>query len=416
MPMCVCIIPSNLEEVHETKKEVDAIIDEADGLVDGGFFKKHEQDYFRPRIDKIGTRNEAMLEKADSNHKRLFDTYIVLLRQHLGRMDAWLFKAEERMRTTDDIKSGYDKVKQQLEEHQQFQDEIREHSMVSIILDLDITDPAVNQSVQSQVKSLSERWAALWRWSEERRTRLLRLISNWEKFRDEQIALLNWLSSKERVLKEMGATDLSNEEQVNQHLDVLKKLQSKLDEQGMKLQDLHKAGDDLLRNVHEKDQTSQDIKHQLDEFDECWNSIAKQVIERIHTLETSQSKLTEYHSEMDAVVQWMDETEEILGSFKVEMPSEEATRLQEKLDIKCDERSNYQVRVDRINRLGKDLQGTVDQPSYDFINDELKPFNQRWGNVSEQLENLSDGGYPKPGKSDCCLVRVMRQKLGICQQ
>lgn len=94
--------------------------------------------------------------------------------------------------------------------------------MVSIILDLDITDPVVNQSVQGQVKSLSERWAALWRWSEERRTQLLRLISNWEKFRDEQIVLLNWLSSKERVLKEMGATDLSNEKQVNQHLDVLK--------------------------------------------------------------------------------------------------------------------------------------------------------------------------------------------------
>lgn len=83
--------------------------------------------------------------------------------------------------------------------------------------------------------------------------------------------------------------------------------------------------------------------------------------------------------------------------------------------IKCDERAKYQVRVDRINRLGKDLQGTVDQPSYDFINDELKPFNQRWGKLSEQLENLSDKGYPTPGKSDCCLVRIMRQKLGICQ-
>lgn len=56
----------------------------------------------------------------------------------------------------------------------------------------------------------------------------------------------------------------------------------------MKLQDLHKAGDELLRDVNHKDQTSQDIKRQLDEFDECWNDIAKQVIERIHTVSEHQ--------------------------------------------------------------------------------------------------------------------------------
>jgi hypothetical protein len=94
--------------------------------------------------------------------------------------------------------------------------------MVTIILELDITDPAVNESVQTQVKLLSERWAILWRWSEERRTQLLKLLGNWQKFRDEQLVLLNWLSAKEKVLKEMGVTDLSNEEEVTQQLGVLK--------------------------------------------------------------------------------------------------------------------------------------------------------------------------------------------------
>lgn len=94
--------------------------------------------------------------------------------------------------------------------------------MVSLILELDITDPAVNENVQTQVKILSERWASLWRWSEERRTQMLKLMNNWQKFRDEQLVLLNWLSSKEKVLKEMGATDLSNEEEVAQQLEVLK--------------------------------------------------------------------------------------------------------------------------------------------------------------------------------------------------
>lgn len=61
-------------------------------------------------------------------------------------------------------------------------------------------------------------------------------------------------------------------------------METQLDEQGMKLQELHKAGDDLLKDVDNKDEASKDIKKQLDEFDECWNDIAKQVIERIQTV------------------------------------------------------------------------------------------------------------------------------------
>ena len=51
---------------------------------------------------------------------------------------------------------------------------------------------------------------------------LLKVLSNWQRFRDEQLILLNWLSNKEKTLKDMGRTDLSNEEEVKDHLEKLR--------------------------------------------------------------------------------------------------------------------------------------------------------------------------------------------------
>lgn len=209
--------------------------------------------------------------------------------------------------------------------------------------------------------------------------------------------------------------DLSNETEVQEHLQSLKEVEKELDEQGMRLQALHKAGDNLLKRMDEDEPAAKEVRMQLKDFDDCWNDIAKQVIDRIHSLETSGSKLTEYRAEITAVDEWMENTENIIKGFSVNMDPKEATSLQEKIDIKCEEKPQYQVRVDRINRLGKDLAGSVDKPSHDTIQDELKPFNQRWDTVSEQLDNYSDKGYPDRNHTECCLVRIMRRKIGIFQ-
>ena len=59
----------------------------------------------------------------------------------------------------------------------------------------------------------------------------------------------------------------------------------------------------------------------------------KQLYFYLFQLETSQSKINEFHSEMDATNEWMDETEKLLKSFSVGMEPEEATKLQEKTEV-----------------------------------------------------------------------------------
>lgn len=398
--------------IHDSQKEVDRILDESRAVVREDFFKEHEQEHFQGRIDMIDKRNKGLEEKADKEERRLLDTYILLLKQHLQRTNIWLKMAESRIKQEGETGPGYDDVKKQLEDHQVFQEELRDHSMISTILGVDVSDPDITQGTQQQVKSLSDRWSKVWNWSEQRKAQLLKVLSNWQRFRDEQMILLNWLSNKEKTLKEMARTDLTDEAEVKDHLEKLRVIEKELDEQGIRLQSLHKAGEDLLKNVDVGDPAAKEIKTQLKDFDDCWNDIAKQVINRIQQLENSQSKLKEFHLEMDATNEWMDETERLLKTYKIGMDPEEASRLQEKTEIKCEERSKFASKVDRINRLGKDLAGEIDEPSHDAIQEELQPFNNRWSDVSNQLELYSDKGYPQPG-NECCFLRIMRKKFGV---
>jgi len=65
----------------------------------------------------------------------------------------------------------------------------------------------------------------------------------------------------------------------------------------------------------------------------------------------------------------MDETKKLLKSFDVKMDPEEASKLQEKTEV---------------------------------------------SDVSTQLENFSDKGYPQP-QNECCFLRLMRRKFGVFQ-
>lgn len=70
-------------------------------------------------------------------------------------------------------------------------------------------------------------------------------------------------------------------------------IEKELDEQGIRLQSLHKAGEDLLKNVDAGDPAAKEIKTQLKDFDDCWNDIAKQVINRIQQVKKKKEKFLE---------------------------------------------------------------------------------------------------------------------------
>ena len=55
--------------------------------------------------------------------------------------------------------------------------------------------------------------------------------------------------------------------------------QKELDEQEMRLQKLRQLGEDLIEESDHDKETTKDIKAQLQDFDDCWNQVAKRVID-----------------------------------------------------------------------------------------------------------------------------------------
>ena len=85
---------------------------------------------------------------------------------------------------------------------------------INMVLEVDVSDPAMGNETRGQVKSISQRWKRVWDWSEDRKKKLMRSLVDWQKFRDEELILLNWLAGKEKTLKEINKTDLMDEEEV----------------------------------------------------------------------------------------------------------------------------------------------------------------------------------------------------------
>ena len=61
----------------------------------------------------------------------------------------------------------------------------------------------------------------MWNWAEEWKEKLNQALIVWQNLREEEAALLSWLSSKEQTFDLIGETDITNEEQVTMHLNLL---------------------------------------------------------------------------------------------------------------------------------------------------------------------------------------------------
>ena len=63
--------------------------------------------------------------------------------------------------------------------------------------------------------------------------------------------------------------------------------QKELDEQEQRLQKLRQLGEDLIEESDHDKETTKDIEAQLKDFDDCWNHVAKRVIDEKEKVDTT---------------------------------------------------------------------------------------------------------------------------------
>lgn len=397
-------------ELETLKSRTYEVLDKGQSMIADGVFQKEEEEQFQSRMDIVAERIKSLLEQCQKDRDRLSLERTVLLKQQLSKMLDWLSKAEQKMKDDPDIGTNYETVNQQLEDHQKFQEEVGDVSMVTIVLGTDISDPGLDDKTRTKVKGVCSRWPAAWNWCDDRNQKLTRALIDWQKFRDEELLLLNWLAQKEKTLKEVALTDVAEEEDVKQSLKLLEVTQSELNEQEQRLQRLHQLGEDIIEESDNNDEITKEIKAQLLDFDECWNHVATRTLDEKEKLINTQNKMKEMYGLMGSVNEWINETKGLMKEYNEDMPLEDQENLKKRAEMKLEEKPNMQVKVDRVNRLGKDVCEILDGPSEKAVKGELQEFNDRWQETAAALESYNDKGYPETG-GDCCFIRIIKRKF-----
>lgn len=398
-------------DLRPLKSRTYEVLNTGRSMIGEGYFDKGEEEHFQDRMDNIDRRLQNLLEQSQRDQEKLSLERNVLLKQQLSKMGSWLTKAERKMEKENKLGPNYETVKKQLDEHQKFQEEVGDVSLVTAVLSTDASDSELDEKTRAKVKDVSKRWPAAWNWSDDRNQKLTKAMIDWQKFRDEELILLNWLGQKEKTLKGVANTDVADEEQVKESLKVLETTQNELDEQEERLRRLHQLGKDLIEDSGNDDEITKEINAQLQDFDDCWNHVAKRTLEEKEKLINTQNKMKEMYELMDSVNQWMDDSQGLLNEYKDDMASEEQENLKKRAEIKLEEKPSLQVKVDRVNRLGRDVCEILDGPSQKTVKGELQEFNDRWQNTTAALESYSDKGYPDANGNDCCLIRIIKRKF-----
>ncbi|CAH3126447.1 unnamed protein product, partial [Porites lobata] len=340
-----CPHPSpSLNEIlsHFTSVESDTydVLEEGKQLIKDTRFDRAHGEYFYDRIEVTVIRITTIKEDINREHQRLFDLYLISLRQQLERMNDWLLRAESRISLDDVIEPTYKRVQQQVWEHQVFQEELSNYSMANVILDMDLEHPALDENIRDWVKVLSERWAVVWNWAEEWKEKLNQALTDWQNLRVEEAALLSWLSSKEQTFDLIGETDITNEEQVTMNLNLLELLE------------------------------------------------AQNKVKRMGIL-------------MKEVRTWLDEAEKFIKLASLQKDPQKETEIREKIEIKCEEREQNQPKVDEVKRLEDLLSSEIDKKSNYYLQRVTKPFYKRWNDASMALNRYRNVEYPFVKPNDC---------------
>ncbi|KAK3738455.1 hypothetical protein QZH41_017077 [Actinostola sp. cb2023] len=395
-----------LDSLGQIKTEVFGEVDQA---INEGYCDQNETEHYNGRMKYIDERIKGLREDAQSNKEGVSLAYSVFLKQNLEKMEDFVVKSENHIKKTTEVGSDYETIKQQQEEHKQFQEDLSDHVFINMVLEVDVSDPAMGNETRGQVKSISQRWKRVWDWSEDRKKKLMRSLVDWQKFRDEELILLNWLAGKEKTLKEINKTDLMDEEEVKKTKMRLDQIQKELDEQETRLDNLHECGEKLIKEADDDKEAVEEIEKQLKDFDGCWNDIATQVIEGKEKLHNASNKIKEMQTDIKEVNEWMEEANKLMENHDSEQDQEEQNKIKDKIELKCEERPQTQVRVQRTNRLAKDVMSLLDSESSEKLEKDVEQFNEKWKDTSAALESFSDKGYSD--KSECCLMRIIKRKF-----
>ena len=104
---------------------------------------------------------------------------------------------------------------------QHFEEDLKVYDLNMLVKEVDKIDE-LEPEVKQELTELEKRWKKLLRWSEERSLRLTKIVALWSKFRNEEIAVLNWIDEKGEQLKVADQVNMADEKALKEQFEIFK--------------------------------------------------------------------------------------------------------------------------------------------------------------------------------------------------
>lgn len=123
-------------------------------------------------------------------------------------------------------------------------------------------------------------------------------------------------------------------------------------------------------------------------------------------------KMKELKKESKAMNAWMDETEKLVGSLRIDMDPKKASRVQQKIDARLGEVNEKQSKVNRVIQLSKEIENeTIDPTVNEPFVKEAKALEERWAKNKDLLENHGERDAASKASSGSCCILFLKKRL-----
>lgn len=257
--------------------------------------------------DLLSNKWDELKNLIMDKQERLHNTLMSLQRKQLNDFSEWLKTAEHKISQFKEIETDLKLVKEQYNEHMQFQNEVRDHEpMVNTLTDMVIIiDECENPNYSSenltedlvdQLEALAEKWKNVCTIVEERETTL----NIWSMLLEQEINFNNWVMKIEKRLQEIEKGVSEGQSKIsflNDCMTRLDKMKKDVEFQSDFYSEMFKEVQRKLKKINKDSKPAIRIKNKIDSLSNQWKSIMERrnllrnSIQDMYDVQNEQNKL-----------------------------------------------------------------------------------------------------------------------------
>jgi len=378
---------ASIEELEAIQKSGEELTMQVSEITGSQMLSTQDQEELATKNSRFVDHLYEVLTTLKLKKNSIKESFAIVLKEKLNELRDWLEMMKKRRQSYDQIELDNNTIKNQIEEIKLLEAQCDEKRLaLDVHHEDEVATLCLDQQTIEEMKEADHDWSHFHDWIEHRKKLLHETQNAWENFRQVEVDLLDYLREIERQVKTWEPINLEDEEAVADRVALLKNLLSGMEDRKDNVQNLQAVSEEVIDLIGDDSQMSRNIKSQVSDIHDCWNTNVRQLIEAISKLNSVKDKLQNLEDGINEIRFWLDDAKSILQFYTPDIPDDIMEDLKPKVEKKCNEEISKRDTLRKVNSLGQELFDDVDGPGHDSINKDLKNLNKDWKEVTTTLE------------------------------